>query len=158
MDVYKRFMTDPGPLVASSPVDPALSPEEQSKVRLRMLFAHQQKYKEVCSANCAIALLPCLSRWTGWLAMAQMLGVVDDRIVFAAINFRSSSSTEIPNGRSHPLFNLLTDMHAGLAARAPPEIGSFYFTDLLSTVGGFTWFLALLFPSRSDRSLPYHYG
>lgn len=47
MDVYKRFMTDPGPLITASPVDPALSPEEQAKMRMRMLFAHQQKYKEV---------------------------------------------------------------------------------------------------------------
>ncbi len=71
-----------------------------------------------------------------------MLGVVEEKIVFAAITFRSSSSTEIPNGRSHPLYNLLSDLKDQLAARAPAEIGSFYFTDKLSTVGGFTWSFA----------------
>ncbi len=79
-----------------------------------------------------------------------MLGVVDDRVAFAAISFRSSSSTETPNGKSHPLFNLLTDLKDRLAARAPAEIGSFYFTDLLSTGGGFTWSVVSSSPQQFD--------
>jgi hypothetical protein len=70
-----------------------------------------------------------------------MLGIVNDRVVYATIPFRSSASTELPNGRSHPLFDLLTDLKSRLAARAPAQIGSFYFTDLLSPVGGFTWYV-----------------
>jgi hypothetical protein len=114
LDVYKRFMTDSGPLIAANPIDSALSPEDQARVKARLLFEHQQKYK-------------------------QMLGVLDNRIVFAAIAFRSSSSTELPNGKSHPLFDLLVDVKDSLSARAPAEIGSLYFTDLLTTSGGFTW-------------------
>ena len=47
LEVYKRFMTDSGPLIARIPVDPAMSPEDLAKVHSKLLFAHQQKYKEV---------------------------------------------------------------------------------------------------------------